>query len=432
MFHALLRAAALIDASRGAIAPRWTATTRVCAVSLMTIVAFASARARAQDPAPQTQLGVADAGVAAPEIATGGESLVVGYSRIDRSTVRVFAVRSVRQVDARGRQRWRTIAVPEAGHGSGLLVSEDGLVLTAHHVVAGARYVAVRLAGGGGVYPAVPVFLDEERDIALLAVPGHFDVFTSVTQDAAPPLRVRQTVHAVGYPVDPARSDPQSSRGIVAGAGDDGVLQLDIGVNPGNSGGPLIDEQERVVGMVVARGRIDRGIQNVGFAVPIAPMRAAVESAMAGPLARARRRFDQNPVEWARLATIVDASVRVGALGVIQNIVHAIDHDGMQGLLNTLQQLSTQVSEPDLKVLVSAVFWNASVALLERLGGSALSGYALPAGTQNRETIIRLADRAQQLCLEATTADRAVGTRSLFARSMAANARHRGVRSSGP
>ncbi|NCQ61571.1 MAG: trypsin-like peptidase domain-containing protein [Myxococcales bacterium] len=273
----------------------------------------------------------------------------------------------------------------------------------------------------------MPVVLDPERDVAVLAIAGDHENLVPLAHASHGTVRVRQTVTAIGYPLDPGRVDPQSSRGIVSGALSDGSLQLDIAVNPGNSGGPLIDDDENVIGMVVARGRMDRAIQHLGIAVPLATLRSVAGRADEASVAAARRRLETNPEQWAELATIVDGTVRVGTEGVVHGIISADDDARMQALLTELQRISTSVTNPNSQLLIAAVFWNASQALLERAGGNTASGTFLPSNTPKRRTIMTVERRAEQLCLDATTADHELMRRSPFARWLFAVALHAGV-----
>lgn len=152
-----------------------------------------------------------------------------------------FAVGTVgtEQVEARGRTV--QLASPNAGHGTGFVV-DGGLVLTAQHVVEGARHLVVRLPGASGFSSARLIVGNKDLDIAVLAIDASPPALPLI---AAPPA-VRTNVFAVGYPLDPARTQPPSARGIVAGYLDDGTIQLDMALNPGNSGGPLIDERDQV------------------------------------------------------------------------------------------------------------------------------------------------------------------------------------------
>src|SRR5262249_53314500 len=76
------------------------------------------------------------------------------------------------------------------------------------------------------------------------------------------------TVYVVGYPLDASRTRPQSQQGIVSGALPDGSLQLGVALNPGNSGGPVVDDKERFLGIAVARADPRAGAQGIGVAIP--------------------------------------------------------------------------------------------------------------------------------------------------------------------
>lgn len=243
----------------------------------------------------------------------------VSYGRIDNATVRVFAVQSVDVATAQGRYVSRTIALPEAGHGTGVVVDPRGVILTAAHVIEGARHVAVRLPGDGGVFPAVVIRRNQQLDFAFLLIKpnGRLGNYLALPEQAVP-LTVRQTVDAIGYPLDANRSQPQSTRGIISGALDDSRLQLGISVNPGNSGGPLVNEREELVGMVVARGDPREGVQGIGVAVPIAPIRAEYALALQrGEMHEAHRALQTQQQVRVNAAQVVDALVRFGGVEVL-------------------------------------------------------------------------------------------------------------------
>jgi S1-C subfamily serine protease len=308
---------------------------------------------------------------AAPNLASGQEPAApteeagaiptVSYQDVDASTLRVFAIGNVGTSTLQIQQGTMplTIATPQSGHGTGFLVGDDGLVLTAQHVIDGASHVAVRLPGQQGFRAARVIVSSKESDIAVLSIDSNLKAIA--LSDEKVPLPVRQTVFALGYPLDPSRTQAQSSRGIVAGALDDGMVQLDISVNPGNSGGPLVDERHQVVGMVVARGNVEAGVQGLGFAVPLSKLKTSLEEA------RTRiREGDVRPLKSTEKANaaIVDKLILQGAL-------HSIDEESDlnsivdQSILEEdLDAFADSINDPDLLVYMAGNLWNAHLVLI--------------------------------------------------------------------
>ncbi|MCB9601458.1 MAG: serine protease [Sandaracinus sp.] len=357
-----------------------------------------SAAAQLAPPVPDTS----------PSTPFGG----VRYGAVDAATVRVFAVGDVGTEQVRGRTQMRVVAIPETGHGSGAVVDSRGVVVTAAHVVAGARHIAVRLPGAGGLLAAEVVHQDDLLDFALIlvAVDGTLPNVLPIPE-APPTLSVRQTVDAVGYPLDATREHPQSTRGIVSAALEDGRLQLGIAVNPGNSGGPLVDESESLVGIVVARGDVSRGVQGIGVAVPMQPIRAAYDQALRGAFARAVRSLRARP-DAARSAEVVDALVRLGGVEVLAEAADIADGVAAPQRLAHFDQVASQTNDPSLLALLAAYFWDASLVILERSGGAATPAHLPPGGP--RDVATRAQTRARELAQKAAELDPTLPTRSPF------------------
>ncbi len=148
--------------------------------------------------------------------------------------------------------------------GSGVVAEAGGFVLTNHHVVANA--VAVRVVDGDGRrLRARLVGSDPPTDLAVVQVEGA-DLRPARFASGGG-LRVGDHVFAFGVPFGLPLS---ASSGMVSALPDDeesGFLQTDAPLNPGNSGGPLLDDRGEVVGINVA---ILRGAQGIGFAIPVA------------------------------------------------------------------------------------------------------------------------------------------------------------------
>jgi S1-C subfamily serine protease len=176
------------------------------------------------------------------------------------------------------------------GTGTGFAVSEDGQIVTNHHVVAECAEVRVRPGGREALAGAV-VAQDPGNDLALLRVPVPMAA-AAIRDDRG--IRAGDSVVAVGFPLPGLlASEPNVTTGTVtalAGIGNDTrFLQMTVPVQPGNSGGPLLDLEGRVVGVVV--GKLD-GVkvasvtgdipQNVNFAIKSGVLRSFLDASAVG------------------------------------------------------------------------------------------------------------------------------------------------------
>jgi S1-C subfamily serine protease len=164
----------------------------------------------------------------------------------------------------------------ETGLGSGVVINAGGAVLTALHVVDGAEQIQVAFADGTTAAARV-VSGQPDNDIAVLAVDRLPEIVVPAVMAGPPP--VGGTVFAVGNPLGLQRS---LSAGVVSatdrsiggeqGRTLTGLIQFDAAVNPGNSGGPLLNRAGQVVGIVTALANPANQDFFVGisFAVPIA------------------------------------------------------------------------------------------------------------------------------------------------------------------
>jgi len=158
--------------------------------------------------------------------------------------------------------------------GTGVIVADDAAILTADHVVAGGGSISVTFADGT-VATATVVAADKKMDIALLRPAKLPRVVVPATLGGG--ADVGASVVAIGNPLGLTDS---VSAGVVSGldrtADTDtgkrsGLIQFDAAVNPGSSGGPLLDSRGMVIGVVVALADPDGqdAFAGIGFAVPI-------------------------------------------------------------------------------------------------------------------------------------------------------------------
>jgi S1-C subfamily serine protease len=160
--------------------------------------------------------------------------------------------------------------------GSGVLVSTDGVVLTANHVVEALSTATVELADGRKL-PARVIRRDTQRDVAVLRVdaPGLPCLPVSMSLP-----NVGQTLFAVGNPLS-ERLSFSVTRGLVSGLReqvDAAWIQTDAALNPGNSGGPILNEQGAIIG-IVSHGIRGLGIQGISFGLSSASALAVLQLA---------------------------------------------------------------------------------------------------------------------------------------------------------
>lgn len=166
------------------------------------------------------------------------------------------------------------------GNGTGFFISEDGYLLTNAHVVEDAQRVKVRTKRG--VLPAEIIEINKREDLALLKVAGKFQSLPIADDSSA---GLGDTVFTIGFPnisvqgLEPKFTDGKISS--LSGMRDDPITyQVSVPVQSGNSGGPLVNQQGQVVGVIVAKlndmamlrstGSV---AQNVNYAVKVRYLR---------------------------------------------------------------------------------------------------------------------------------------------------------------
>jgi len=157
------------------------------------------------------------------------------------------------------------------GLGSGVIISDDGRVITNHHVVAGAKKVMVQLPDKTEL-EAYDIYGDVESDVATFRV-RPIDSLTPATIGDSDSLEIGDWVLAIGSPFN---LEATVSAGIISAKNRaikriprGRLLQTDAAINPGNSGGPLIDLDGDVVAINTAIATRNGGYQGIGFAIPI-------------------------------------------------------------------------------------------------------------------------------------------------------------------
>ena len=158
------------------------------------------------------------------------------------------------------------------GQGSGVIVSDDGLILTNHHVVDSATEVRVALPDGTETTATV-VGSDPATDVAVVRLDDAPAGLVPLPFGDSDEVRAGQLCMAIGNPFG---LDGSASLGIVSATGRDRMgitdyedfIQTDTAINPGNSGGALIDMHGNLIGINTAIFSRSGGSQGIGFAIP--------------------------------------------------------------------------------------------------------------------------------------------------------------------
>jgi len=174
------------------------------------------------------------------------------------------------------------------GVGSGFIISQDGFVLTNAHVVDGASDIYVKLTDKRE-FKAKVIGIDKRTDVALIKIEG--TKLPKATIGDSDRIRAGEWVIAIGSPFE---LDNTVTAGIIsAKARDTGeylpLIQTDVAVNPGNSGGPLINMRGEVIGINSQIYSRSGGYMGISFAVPIdEAMRVADQLKSSGKVTRGR------------------------------------------------------------------------------------------------------------------------------------------------
>ncbi len=164
-----------------------------------------------------------------------------------------------------------------SGTGTGFIVNEDGLVVTNKHVVGGSSQVTIRTSESNE-YKANVTQRHPDLDLAYIQIDAALS-FAPIAIGDSNEIRVGEEVIAIGFPLGRALGlEPTVSVGIISAKRED-RLQTDASLNPGNSGGPLLDMFGKVAGVVVSRVEADdsgRTIAGIGFAIPIEAVKSGL------------------------------------------------------------------------------------------------------------------------------------------------------------
>ncbi len=151
-------------------------------------------------------------------------------------------------------------------HGSGCVISENGYIVTNYHVVRGLDKVLVKFKNGISLEGDV-VRYNEEYDLALIKVKG--SGFTPLPIYEGKDINIGSDIYAIGTPADKTLGQTVT-KGIISGSRnilDKDLIQTDVSISPGSSGGGLINKKGYLIGIVNAK-LVGQSVEGIGFAIP--------------------------------------------------------------------------------------------------------------------------------------------------------------------
>jgi serine protease Do len=199
-------------------------------------------------------------------------------------------------------------------YGSGILVAPEGQVLTALHVVEGTTAIAVMLDDGTELAAKIRG-IDRALDLALLDVVGAERAYPVARLAPDHAVDVGETVIAISNPFGLGTSvskgvlSAMNRRDVVEGQAA-ALLQTDAAINPGSSGGALVNLEGEVIGLITAILTRSGGHQGVGFAVPAHDLRRAIEHL---------KRGEETPRPWLGVRVLRDPERGLKVLRVLPN-----------------------------------------------------------------------------------------------------------------
>ena len=272
------------SASQSPLKP--TSRTAILALALAMLVAlivWPSFIGRIQYARTRAELAAIRDAAGRAELASVGKLFTTLVRVVGPAVVQVEATRRIRTLadEINALRGVDSSSATDETLASGVIVDDTGVIVTNYHVVAQADAIEVNLADGRGC-EADLIGADAASDLAVLKIDA--DNLVAANWGDSSDLEVGEMVWAIGNPFG---LDRTVTYGIVSGTGRRGMLdnpfqeflQTDASVNPGNSGGPLVDVHGSIVGITTAI--VGRDFRGIGFAIPSVTARKVCEEILA-------------------------------------------------------------------------------------------------------------------------------------------------------
>lgn len=305
---------------------------------------------------------------------------------LDRACVRIVVIGGISPYlydnhDTRVRRLWSNTI---GGFGTGFFVDANGLIATAAHVIHGANLIAVVPTGSDEAVPATVVYADPIRDIAFLRVAMTAPAVVSVPTTQRR-LSVAEPLMATGFPLDVRERYPAALDGILGRENNDGDLQTSLAVNSGNSGGPVVDAQGVLVGLVSRGSNTRVGAQGFALLEPVRFVIPGLAIARATPTA-------PEPTEIQRKVARIVADA-IGAGTDERRRYHE------RTPVDLVEAVGANAGSPEGMMVVAGHAWNIHISLLDHRGVrdvTQLTGPDQLAASRMRDLALRLVRSAMQ------------------------------------
>jgi S1-C subfamily serine protease len=249
---------------------------------------IAAKSGQARSVRPDTSLLAGSSGAIDPSLTSEELTNIRVYEGANRGVVNILT-------QFVGYDRFFMLPSPGEGAGSGSVIDKQGHILTNNHVIEDAKAIQVTLPSGKS-YQAELVGADAAQDVAVLKIEAPASELYPIPVGKSDNLRVGQRVYTLGNPFG---LEGTLTTGIISnlnrtlpsrveGREMKSIIQTDAAMNPGNSGGPLLDTSGRLIGMNVAIATKTGQSAGLGFAIPVNRVRQIVpELIKYGKVARA-------------------------------------------------------------------------------------------------------------------------------------------------
>ncbi len=222
-----------------------------------------------------------------------------GDERMGLSDVVSSIQGSVVAINVTGSASFYYFTYPTEGSGSGVIISEDGYIVTNNHVISGGSNITVFLNDNSS-HPATVVGTDPVTDIAVLKIEA--ENLTAARFGDSSTLRVGDFALAIGNPLGEYQGSV--TFGIVSALNRDitinnevhTMFQVDAAINPGNSGGGMFDTNGMLIGIVTAKN-ISEEVEGLGFVLPMNDVKPVVEDLINHGYVTGRPTLGFEPIE---------------------------------------------------------------------------------------------------------------------------------------